>query len=95
VLAGLDAGQARLGAGNDIGRVDDDIYWRLAYLKDLNTHAFSSAGRFQFDASRKESTADGQSLSDLGADAGTNTGHGMHNFAAYASYVREDQTRDD
>src|SRR6266478_6471900 len=33
---------------------------------------------------------------DLGADAWYEyLGTGMHNFAAYASYVREDQTRDD
>jgi len=87
-----------LGAGNDIGRVDDDIYWRLAYLKDLNTHAFS-VGLVGFNLSRQPERIDGGPVNryrDLGADAWYEyLGTGMHNFAAYASYVREDQTRDD
>jgi hypothetical protein len=87
-----------LGAGNDIGRVDDSIYWRLAYLKDMNTHAFS-AGLFGFNASLQPERLDGGPVNryrDIGADAWYEfLGTGRHNIAAYASYVREDQTLSD
>ena len=87
-----------LGAGNDIGRVDDSIYYRLAYLQDMNTQAFS-VGLVGFNASIQPGRVDGGPVNryrDVGADAWYEyLGTGRHNFAAYASYVREDQTRGD
>jgi len=87
-----------LGAGNDIGRIDDSIYWRLAYLKDMNTQAFS-AGLFGFNLSNQPERIDGGPVNryrDIGADAWYEfLGTGRHNVAAYTSYVREDQTRND
>jgi hypothetical protein len=84
-----------LGAGGDIGRVDDSIYWRLAYLRDMNTHAFS-VGLVGFNASRQLERIDGGPVDryrDIGADAWYEyLGNGRHNVAAYASYVREDRT---
>jgi hypothetical protein len=91
--------QVKLGLGpSDPGRIDDSIYWRLAYLKDLNTQAFS-AGLFGFNASIQPDRIDGGPVDryrDIGADAWYEfLGTGLHNIAAYASYVREDQTRGD
>jgi hypothetical protein len=87
-----------LGAGNDIGRVDDSIYWRLNYIKDLNTQAFS-AGLVGFNASIQPERIDGGPVNrfrDVGVDAWYEyLGNGLHNFAAYASFIREDQTRGD
>jgi len=87
-----------LGAGHDIGRVDDSIYWRLAYLKDMNTQAFS-VGLIGFDLSRQPERIDGGAVNryrDIGADAWYEfLGNGHHNLAGYASYVREDETRGD
>jgi hypothetical protein len=84
-----------LGAGNDIGRVDDSIYYRLAYLQDMNTQAFS-VGLVGFDLSRQPERIDGGPVNryrDIGFDGWYEfLGTGRHNFAAYASYVREDQT---
>jgi len=87
-----------LGAGNDIGRIDDSIYWRLAYMQDMNTHGFS-AGLFGFNVSNQPERIDGGPVNryrDIGADAWYEfLGTGRHNIAAYTSYVREDQTRGD
>jgi hypothetical protein len=84
-----------LGAGGDIGRVDDSIYWRLAYTPDFNTHAFE-VGLFGFDLSRQPERLDNGPVNryrDIGADAWYEfLGTGLHNVAAYISYVREDQT---
>jgi hypothetical protein len=84
-----------LGAGGDIGRVDDSIYWRLAYLQDLNTQAYS-VGLFGFNLSRQPERIDGGPVNryrDIGADAWYEfLGTGRHNIAGYLSYVREDQT---
>jgi hypothetical protein len=86
------------GAGNDIGRVDDSLYWRLNYVKDMNTQAFS-AGLVGFNASIQPERIDGGPVNrfrDLGVDASyMYLGDGRHNFSAYASYIREDQTRAD
>jgi hypothetical protein len=87
-----------LGAGNDIGRVDDSLYYRLAYLQDMNTQAFS-VGLVGFNASLQPERLDGGPVNryrDIGADAWYEfLGSGRHNIAAYASYVREDETRGD
>jgi len=88
-----------LGAGNDIGRVDPGaLYWRLNYIKDMNTQAFS-AGLIGLNASIQPERLDGgpvNSFRDVGLDAWYEyLGDGRHNFAAYASYIREDQTRGD
>jgi len=88
-----------LGAGNDIGRIDPgSFYWRLNYIQDMNTQAFS-AGLIGFNASlQPERIAGGpvNSYRDVGLDAWYEyLGNGRHNFAAYASYIREDQTRSD
>jgi hypothetical protein len=87
-----------LGAGGDIGRVDDSIYWRLNYIKDMNTQAFS-AGLVGFNASIQPERIDGGPVDrfrDIGLDASyMYMGSWRHNFTAYASYVREDQTRGD
>ena len=84
-----------LGAGNDIGRIDDSLYWRLAYLQDMNTQAFS-VGLVGFNVSRQRERIDGGPVDryrDIGADAWYEfLGTGRHNLAAYMSYVREDQT---
>ena len=86
------------GAGNDIGRIDDSIYWRLNYIADLNTQAFS-AGLIGFNASIQPERIDGGPVNrfrDLGLDASyMYLGSGRHNFSAYGSYIREDQTRGD
>jgi hypothetical protein len=86
------------GAGNDIGRVDDSIYWRLNYIKDLNTQAFS-AGLIGFNASIQPERLDNGPVNryrDIGVDGWYEyLGNGLHNFAAYVSYIREDQTRGD
>jgi hypothetical protein len=83
------------GAGNDIGKVDDSIYWRLNYIQDLNTQAFS-AGLVGFNFSLNPDRADGGPVNryrDIGLDASyMYLGNGLHNFTAYASYIREDQT---
>jgi hypothetical protein len=83
-----------LGAGNDIGRIDDSIYWRLAYLQDMNTQAFS-VGLVGFNVSRQPERLDNGPVNryrDIGVDGWYEfLGNGRHNFAAYASYVREDQ----
>jgi hypothetical protein len=83
-----------LGAGNDIGRIDDSLYWRLAYLEDMNTQAFS-VGLVGLSLNRQPERIDGgpvNQYSDVGADAWYEfLGNGRHNVAAYASYVREDQ----
>src|SRR5882757_730709 len=48
-----------LGAGNDIGRVDPGaLYWRLNYIKDMNTQAFS-AGLIGLNASIQPERLDG------------------------------------
>lgn len=87
-----------LGAGNDIGRVDDSIYWRLAYMQDMNTQAFS-AGLVGFNLSRQPERIDGGPVNryrDIGADAWYEyLGTGRHSFTAYTSYVREDATLGD
>jgi hypothetical protein len=88
-----------LGAGNDIGRVDPgSVYWRLNYLKDMNTQAFS-AGLVGFNASLQPERIDGgpvNSYRDVGIDASYQyIGKGRHSFAAYTSFIREDQTRGD
>jgi hypothetical protein len=87
-----------LGAGNDVGRIDDSIYWRLNYIKDMNTQAFS-AGLVGFNASIQPERVDGGPVNrfrDIGVDAWYEyLGDGRHNFAAYASFIREDQTRGD
>ncbi len=87
-----------LGAGNDIGRIDDSIYWRLNYIKDMNTQAFS-AGLVGLNASIQPERIDGGPVNrfrDIGLDASYQyLGDGRHNVAAYASYIREDQTRGD
>ena len=87
-----------LGAGNDIGRVDDSIYWRLAYMRDMNTQAFS-AGLVGFNLSRQPERIDGGPVNryrDIGADAWYEyLGTGRHVFTAYTSYVREDTTLGD
>jgi hypothetical protein len=83
-----------LGAGNDIGRLSDTLYWRLAYLQDMNTQAFS-VGLVGFNVDRQPERIDGGPLNkyrDIGADAWYEfLGKGRHNVAAYASYVREDE----
>ena len=87
-----------LGAGNDIGRIDDSIYWRLNYIKDMNTQAFS-AGLVGLNASIQPERIDGGPVNrfrDIGVDASYQyLGNGRHNVAAYASFIREDQTRGD
>ena len=88
-----------LGAGNDIGRVDPGaLYWRLNYIKDMNTQAFT-AGLVGLNASlQPERLAGGpvNSYRDIGLDASYEyLGKGLHNVAAYASYIREDQSRGD
>ncbi|HEX4596742.1 MAG TPA: cytochrome c1 protein, partial [Burkholderiaceae bacterium] len=84
-----------LGAGNDIGRIDDSIYYRLAYLQDMNKQAFS-VGLVGFNLSRQRERIDGGPVDryrDIGVDGWYQfLGNGRHNLAAYASYVREDQT---
>ena len=86
-----------LGAGNDIGRIDPGaMYWRLNYIKDMNTQAFS-AGLVGLNASIQPQRIEGgpvNSFRDVGVDAWYEyLGDGRHNFAAYASFIREDQTR--
>jgi hypothetical protein len=85
-----------LGAGNDIGRVNKSIYWRLAYTPDLNTQGYG-VGLIGFNLSRiPAGTPDGgpdDRYRDIGADGWYEfLGNGRHNIAAYASYVREDAT---
>ena len=83
------------GVGNDIGKVDDSIYWRLNYIKDMNTQAFS-AGLVGFNFSINPTRMDGSPVNryrDIGVDASYLwLGDGVHNFTAYASFIREDQT---
>jgi hypothetical protein len=88
-----------LGAGNDIGRIDPGaLYWRVNYIKDMNTQAFS-AGLVGLNASiQPERLAGGpvNSYRDVGVDGWYEyLGNGRHNFAAYGSFIREDQTRGD
>jgi hypothetical protein len=87
-----------LGAGNDIGHIGDSVYWRLAYLQDMNTQAFS-VGLVGFNVSRQPERIPGGPIDryrDIGADAWYEfLGNGRHNIAAYASYVREDQNLGD
>jgi hypothetical protein len=88
-----------LGAGNDIGRIDPGaIYWRLDYIKDMNTQAFS-AGLVGLDVSNQPERLAGGPVNryrDVGLDASYEyLGSGLHNFAAYTSFIREDQTRGD
>jgi hypothetical protein len=83
------------GAGGDIGRLDDSIYWRLNYIKDMNTQAFS-AGLIGLNFSLDPDRTDGGPVNrfrDIGLDASyLYLGNGVHNFTAYASFIREDQT---
>jgi hypothetical protein len=83
------------GAGNDIGKVDDSIYWRLNYIQDMNTQAFS-AGLVGFNFSLNPTRMDGGPVNryrDIGVDASYLwLGKGEHNFTAYGSFIREDQT---
>jgi hypothetical protein len=83
-----------LGAGNDIGHIGNSLYWRLAYLQDMTTQAFS-VGLVGFNVSRQLNRADGQPENryrDIGVDGWYEyLGTGKHNVAAYLSYVREDQ----
>ena len=83
------------GAGNDIGKLDDSIYWRLNYIQDLNTQAFS-AGLLGFNFSLNPDRTDGGPVNryrDIGLDASyMYLGSGLHNVTAYASFIREDQT---
>src|SRR5882762_9326381 len=84
--------------GSDPGRIDDSIYWRLNYIKDMNTQAFS-AGLVGLNASIQPERIDGGPVNrfrDIGLDASYQyLGDGRHNVAAYASFIREDQTRGD
>ena len=87
-----------LGAGNDIGRIDPGaLYWRLNYMKDMNTQAFSAGlVGFNFSIKPNDRSPGGpvNSYRDLGLDASyMYLGNGRHNVSAYASYIREDQTR--
>jgi hypothetical protein len=85
--------------GSDVGRIDaGSLYWRLNYIKDMNTQAFS-AGLVGLNASIQPERIDGGPVNrfrDVGVDAWYEyLGNGRHNFAAYASFIREDQTRGD
>jgi hypothetical protein len=88
-----------LGAGGDVGRIDPgSIYWRLNYIKDMNTQAFT-AGLVGLDFSIQPERNPGGPVNryrDVGLDASYEyLGDGRHNFAAYTSFIREDQTRAD
>ena len=87
-----------LGAGGDIGRVNDSIYWRLAYTPDMNTQA-CEVGLIGFNASIQPERIEGGPVNryrDIGIDGWYEfLGNGRHSLATYASYVREDQTRGD
>jgi hypothetical protein len=89
-----DAMAIKFGEGGGIGRVSDAIYWRLNYIKDMNTQAFS-AGLIGLNFSIDPSRTDGGPVNryrDIGLDASyLYLGKGPHNFTAYASYIREDQ----
>jgi hypothetical protein len=87
------------GAGNDIGRIDPgSFYWRLNYMQDMNTQAFS-VGLVGLNASIQPERIDGgpvNSFRDVGVDASyLYLPSARHNVSAYASYIREDQTRGD
>jgi hypothetical protein len=88
-----------LGASGDVGRIDPNaIYWRLNYIKDMNTQAFS-AGLVGFNLSRqpeRDPAGPVNRYRDIGVDASYEyLGNGRHNLAAYTSFIREDQTRSD
>jgi hypothetical protein len=90
-----DAMAIKFGEGGGVGRVSDALYWRLNYIKDMNTQAFS-AGLIGFNFSIDPSRTDGGPVNryrDIGLDASyLYLGNGRHNFTAYASLIREDQT---
>ncbi len=89
-----DAMAIKFGEGGGVGRVSDATYWRLNYIKDMNTQAFS-AGLIGFNFNIDPSRTDGGPVNryrDIGLDASyMYLGKGLHNFTAYASYIREDQ----
>ncbi|WP_294637048.1 hypothetical protein [uncultured Aquabacterium sp.] len=90
--------QSRLGLGHadgqELGRLRNAPYWRLGYMRDLRTQAFS-VGLFGFDGTLKDRSS-GDRLArfkDLGVDASYQfLGTREHVATVNTSYIRERST---